>query len=488
MANTDINISDLPDAGDVETNDTLVIDRGGVTQKASYSGVTAPVGISDGGTGATDAGTARTNLGLQIGADVQAYDADLDALSAFSGTGFVARTGSNTFSLRELTGETNEINVADADGVSANPTIGLADNPILPGSGSVGIPTGTTAERPGSPTAGFLRWNTDNSEYEFYDGANWGTFIIDDEVSGTGITVKTSNSPITYTTRSIDGTANQIDVTNGDGIGGNPTVALTDPVILNQLDIQSAIRHDGDTDTTISATTDTWTINTGGSERAKINNNGFELGNNGNAVTEIIDDDTMSSAAATNIATSESIKAYVDSGARDFVLLATASPSGVATVDFDSNIDSTYDLYWLEFKDMTPSSDFVPLVLRFQIGGSTWKEGSTDYTYAGHNIEADNGNESIVSSNADLWIVIGNAVGSSTNENINGQIWIWNANTNDRIAGASTASAIVSDGNLLSCTRRFASNFAGSPLTGLRLLFTSGNIESGTLQLMGVKK
>lgn len=66
-----------------------------------------------------------------------------------------AKLNQNSFT--SILGTANQITVTVANGVA---TISLADNPIIPGTASVTIPTGTTAQRPGSPTVGMLRFNT----------------------------------------------------------------------------------------------------------------------------------------------------------------------------------------------------------------------------------------------------------------------------------------------------------------------------------------
>ena len=66
---------------DLKANGGLVIESTEVAVDLAASSITGTLAISDGGTGATSASAARTALGLAIGTNVQAYDADLDNLS-----------------------------------------------------------------------------------------------------------------------------------------------------------------------------------------------------------------------------------------------------------------------------------------------------------------------------------------------------------------------------------------------------------------------
>ena len=66
-----------------------------------------------------------------------------------------AKTDQNSFT--SILGTTNQINVSVTAGIA---TISIAPNPVLPGTASVTIPTGTTVQRPGIPTAGMFRFNT----------------------------------------------------------------------------------------------------------------------------------------------------------------------------------------------------------------------------------------------------------------------------------------------------------------------------------------
>lgn len=118
------------------------------------------VAIADGGTGASTAAGARTNLGSTtvgdavfiaanaaaartaigtvIGTDVQAFDSDLAALAANSTNGLWVRTGAGTGSARTITGTANEITATNGDGVSGNPTLSLPASMTFAGKAILG--------------------------------------------------------------------------------------------------------------------------------------------------------------------------------------------------------------------------------------------------------------------------------------------------------------------------------------------------------------
>lgn len=100
-----------------------------------------------------------------------------------------------------IAGTSNEITTSVA---SDTATLGIADNPVLPGTEGAVLPSGTTAQRPGSPTAGEIRYNTTDGKFEGYTDS-WGE--LGGGVAGESV-IKLyrafSDSDTDFTAKSID--------------------------------------------------------------------------------------------------------------------------------------------------------------------------------------------------------------------------------------------------------------------------------------------
>lgn len=103
----------------------------------------------------------------------QDASAELTALSGLTGTGLVTRTGTSTYTERSITATADETDVTNGSGVAGDIIVGLADNPVIPGSEGVTLPSGSELERPVSPNVGELRWSTTEEAAEIFDGTGW---------------------------------------------------------------------------------------------------------------------------------------------------------------------------------------------------------------------------------------------------------------------------------------------------------------------------
>jgi hypothetical protein len=128
-------------------------------------------------------------------------DGNVLSLANASGTGLLALSGPSAVTFRAIQGTASEIDVANGTGASADPVIGLADNPVVPGSEGIVVPTGNTASRPLLPVNGTLRYNSQTAVFEGYANNVWGAITTGTGVTSVGLAMPAdftvTNSPVT---------------------------------------------------------------------------------------------------------------------------------------------------------------------------------------------------------------------------------------------------------------------------------------------------
>jgi len=148
------------------------------------------------------------------------------ANASFNGLVTLSTAGGITSST--ITGTASQIDVANGTGVSGNPTISLSNDPVIPGTGGVVVPAGTTGQR-GTAVDGNFRYNSTTASFEGYANGVWGS--IPTGIGVNSISFGTTGlTPATATTGSVT-VAGVLAIANG-GTGNTSGTATTRVVVI----------------------------------------------------------------------------------------------------------------------------------------------------------------------------------------------------------------------------------------------------------------
>ena len=220
--NYKIRVGDLLTVAGVPITRQVIAGTGLTGGGALSSNVTLSVAVA--GIGATQLNTTGVTPGVY-------GDATNIPVFTVDSNGRLATATTTPAAVPSVTGTANQI------AISAGPTIAIASNPILPGTGGMILPVGTTGQR-GTSSNGNLRYNTTTASFEGYANGAWGSIV-----SGAGVSAisfgSTGLTPSTSTTGSVTVAGTLVVANGGTGVttstGSGNTVLSTSPTLVTPV-------------------------------------------------------------------------------------------------------------------------------------------------------------------------------------------------------------------------------------------------------------
>jgi len=123
------------------------------------------------------------------------YNSTTTRFEGYQGGSWTA-FGSGDGTVTNVSGTVDQISVTNG---STTPVVSLASNPVIPGTGSIAFPAGTTAQRSSGPVNGMFRYNTTTQTFEGYANGSWGSVVTGTGVTSVGTGTGLTGGPITST-------------------------------------------------------------------------------------------------------------------------------------------------------------------------------------------------------------------------------------------------------------------------------------------------
>ena len=176
-------------------------------------------------------------------------------------------------------------------------------------------------------------------------------------------------------------------------------------------------------------------------------------------------------------------------------LLQTQTASSSATIDFTSNIDSTYDVYCFKFINIHPATDNVKFQVGFRDGGSNYDAVKTTTAFRAQHNEGDTQAVLLYDTSNDLAQSTafqtleggGNALSNDNDHGLSGELYLYNPSSTTFVKHfmARTSATNPNDYALDGFVAGYLNTTVA--IDGVQFKVASGNIDAGTFKLYGIK-
>ena len=178
-------------------------------------------------------------------------------------------------------------------------------------------------------------------------------------------------------------------------------------------------------------------------------------------------------------------------------LLQTQTASSSSSVDFTSNIDSTYPIYVFKIINAHPSSDDVKLNVNFRDGGSNFDATKTTTAFAAGHYENDSAyvlqyesTKDLAQSTSKQPIQINTFKGSVNDASVCTTLHLFNPSSTTFVKHFIVRSVNMgNDGSNAFVDDNYFAGYCNvtAAIDGVRFQMDSGNIDSGTFKMYGIK-
>ena len=175
-------------------------------------------------------------------------------------------------------------------------------------------------------------------------------------------------------------------------------------------------------------------------------------------------------------------------------LLQTQTASSSATIDFTSNIDSTYDVYCFKFINIHPATDNVKFQVGFRDGGSNYDAVKTTTAFRAQHNEGDTQAVLLYDTSNDLAQSTafqtleggGNALSNDNDHGLSGELYLYNPSSSVFVKHfmARTSATNPNDYALDGFVAGYLNTTVA--IDGVQFKVASGNIDSGVIKLYGI--